>query len=418
MPAAIETLGLGKVFTKRRSILQMITKPLTPPGEVRALESVDLAVHRGEIFGLLGPNGAGKTTLLKILSSLITPSSGAVFVNGHDVVGRQQSVRASIGLVTSDERSFYWRLSGRENLHFFAALANVPAGRIRSRCQELLEKVEMEEKADQPFMEYSTGTKQRLASARALLHDPPIIYMDEPTRSLDPTAARHLRRFIQEQLNRREGKTILLATHNMAEAEGLCHRLAILHRARIRRMGTVEEVCSSGGSRERYLIELAGIDRDRIADLAFDGAAVSLHEPGGGPAGVGEAHGTGQRGLAQEGEPGRAVARDGPGRQGGPRGGSVGAGAGTGPGGYPWVAPPAAPPLSLSAELPRGGAALTELMRRILASGATIVSCTRREASLEEAFDLVAGGGDGGSLDPAEAPQRAEGGFGPSGSRK
>ncbi len=366
MPAAIETLGLGKVFTKRRSIFQIITKPLTPPGEVRALESVDLAVHRGEIFGLLGPNGAGKTTLLKILSSLITPTSGAAFVNGHDVVGRQQSVRASIGLVTSDERSFYWRLSGRENLHFFAALANVPAGRIRSRCQELLEKVEMDEKADQPFMEYSTGTKQRLASARALLHDPPIIYMDEPTRSLDPTAARHLRRFIQEKLNRAEGKTILLATHNMAEAEGLCHRLAILHKARIRRMGTVEEVCSSGGSRERYLIELAGLDRDRIAGLAFDGAALSLHEPGG---------------IASGAVPGRA--HHGYGQERGPGGG-----------------PHATDAFTLSAEVPRGGVALTELMRRILTAGATIVSCTRREASLEEVFDLVAGGGDGDSGPP------------------
>ncbi|HXI03335.1 MAG TPA: ABC transporter ATP-binding protein, partial [Candidatus Saccharimonadales bacterium] len=279
MAAAIETLGLGKIFRKRRSLLEMALKPFGRRGEVQALAGVDLAVRHGEIFGLLGPNGAGKTTLLKILSSLVTPTSGAAFVNGHDVVGRQQAVRASIGLVTSDERSFYWRLSGRENLHFFAALANVQGARIRERCQALLEKVDMVDRADQPFMEYSTGTKQRLAAARALLHNPPIIYMDEPTRSLDPTAAKHLRTFIQETLNRREGKTILLATHNLAEAESLCHRLAILHKSRIRRMGTVGEVCGTGGARERYRIEVAGIDAGGAAapgsGIAFDGCSLS-----------------------------------------------------------------------------------------------------------------------------------------------
>jgi ABC-2 type transport system ATP-binding protein len=346
MSAAIETLGLGKVFNKRRSLLDMITHPFRRPGTVQALAGVDLMVQHGEIFGLLGPNGAGKTTLLKILSSLITPTSGAAFINGHDVVGAQQAVRASIGLVTSDERSFYWRLSGRENLHFFAALADVPGHRIRARCQTLLKKVEMEEKADQPFMEYSTGTKQRLAAARALLHDPPIMYMDEPTRSLDPTAAKNLRAFVQETLNGREGKTILLATHNLAEAESLCHRLAILHKSEVRRIGTVEEVCSAGRTRERYVLEIEGLSSERIADpgggFAFDGCSVSLQHRG--------------------------------------------AGKGAGAGGTS---------VTLVADVDRGGAALSELLKRLLGAGGIVVSCTRREANLEEVFDLVAGEGGG-----------------------
>jgi ABC-2 type transport system ATP-binding protein len=343
MATAIETLGVGKLFRKRRSLLDMMVRPFRAPERMRALEEINFAVQRGEIFGLLGPNGAGKTTLLKILSSLVTPTEGAAIVNGHDVVARPQSVRSSIGLVTSDERSFYWRLSGRENLHFFAALANVPRERIRARCQELLEKVEVVEKADQPFMEYSTGTKQRLASARALLHDPPIIYMDEPTRSLDPTAAKHLRRFIGETLNRREGKTILLATHNLAEAELLCGRLAILHKSRIRRLGTVEEVRSEGSTRERYHLELTGIDAAALAGpeggFRFRGCEVSL---------------SAADGHATAGVDGERPAR-------------------------------------VDADLDRGGAALTELLRRLTASGARIISCTRREASLEEIFDLVAG---------------------------
>jgi len=337
MASALETRDLGKIFNKRRSLRDVLTRPFRAPGKVKALEGISLEVRAGEIFGLLGPNGAGKTTLLKILSSLVVPSSGRALVNGHDVSTASQRVRASIGLVTSDERSFYWRLSGRENLHFFAALHNVPHGRVRERCQFLLEKMEMASRADQPFMEYSTGTKQRLAIARALLHEPPIIFMDEPTRSLDPAAAKNLRNFVLETLNGREGKTILLATHNLAEAEQLCSRLAILHLARVRRSGTVAEVCSMGSTRERYQIELQG------------------------PL------------------PAWAAAPDG----GGPfEGCKLSTAAGD----------PQARPV-IQADLDRGGAALTELLRRLLAEGSTIVSCTRHETSLQEVFDLVAAEG-------------------------
>ena len=230
---ALDIRDLGKVFKKRRSLREILTHPFQKPGKVRALSGITLEVRAGEIFGLLGPNGAGKTTLLKILSSLVVPTEGRALVNGHDVATASQRVRASIGLVTSDERSFYWRLSGRENLHFFASLYNVPRSRIRERCSYMLDKVELTAKADQPFMEYSTGTKQRLAIARALLNEPPIIFMDEPTRSLDPAAAKHLRQFASETLNKEEGKTIVLATHNLHEAEQLCGRLAILHLSKI-----------------------------------------------------------------------------------------------------------------------------------------------------------------------------------------
>jgi ABC-2 type transport system ATP-binding protein len=340
MPAAIETTDLGKLFRKRRSLRDLATRPFRKPGKVRALAEVTLDVRRGEIFGLLGPNGAGKTTLLKILSSLVTPTEGRAFVRGNDVVSAQQRVRASIGLVTSDERSFYWRLSGRENLHFFAALYNVPRSELRSRCRTLLEKMELTRKADQQFMEYSTGTKQRLAIARALLHDPPIIFMDEPTRSLDPSAAKNLRGFISETLNGAEGKTILLATHNLAEAETLCDRLAILHLSRVRRLGTLGEVRSMGSTLERYEIALAGVAPERIAGggaLAFEGCRVHLDEQ----------------------EEARASGA----------------------------------PVTIRADVERGGGALTELLRRLLAAGATILSCTRHETSLQEVFDLVAAEG-------------------------
>ena len=363
MPAAIETRDLGKVFNKHRTIRDFLTRPSVKPGKVRALEGVSLEVRQGEIFGLLGPNGAGKTTLLKILSCLVTPSEGRATVNGSDVTGNQHRVKASIGLVTSDERSFYWRLSGRENLHFFAALYNVPREKVRVRCASLLEKMEMTAKADQPFMEYSTGTKQRLAIARALLHDPPILFMDEPTRSLDPTAAKHLREFTSKTLNKQEGKTIILATHNLPEAEFLCHRLAILHLAKVRRMGTTEEVRSWGNTRDRYAIEVHGLTPTRI--LSGSASADPAHAEAGGFAFKGC-----RIDVQSPEEAGRSDAA------------------------------------MILADVEKGGAALTELLRRLIVAKAVVVSCARRETSLQEVFDLVAAEGEVDAAGRAGATER------------
>jgi ABC-2 type transport system ATP-binding protein len=164
----------------------------------------------------------------------------------------EDRVKPKIGLVNSDERSFYWRLSGRENLRFFAELYDVPRARRESRIGELLERVDMVEPADRRFADYSSGMKQRLAIARAMLHDPPILFMDEPTRSLDPASALALRRFILDELKGRDAKTILIATHNLHEAEAVCDRLAILVKGQVRQVGTVDEV-RRWGVRERRL---------------------------------------------------------------------------------------------------------------------------------------------------------------------
>jgi ABC-2 type transport system ATP-binding protein len=328
--AAVLAENLGKTFIKRRSLRQTISHPWSKAERVTALHDVTFEAARGEIFGLLGPNGAGKTTLLKILSCLILPTQGRAVVGGHDVQQAEARVKSSIGFVTSDERSFYWRLSGRENLHFFARLCNLPPDRVRPRCQELLDRLELSDKADHTFMTYSSGMKQRMAVARALLHDPPVLYMDEPTRSLDPLAARHLRTFVGEELNRREGKTILLATHNLTEAEELCSRIAILHRARIRRMGTLAEARSWALARERYLIEVSGLNGS-LQSEEFPGGRV---EPDLGASG---------------------------------------------------------PVVRLRADLEPGGQALTHVLDGLLRRGAVIVSCTRRDASLQEIFDLTVG---------------------------
>lgn len=255
MQHVVEASQVVKTFVKKRPVNELVRHPFRRAERVRALRGVDLRVRAGEIFGLLGPNGAGKTTLLKILSCLVLPDSGRAVIGGEDTV-HEGRVKPKIGLVHSDERSFYWRLSGRENLRFFSHLYDVPRRKMGARIDELLRRVGMLEDADRRFADYSSGMKQRLAVARALLHDPPILLMDEPTRSLDPASAMSLRSFVREELNGRDGKTVLLATHNLHEAETLCDRVAILVRGKIRRIGTVDEVRRWDVDERRFRLEV------------------------------------------------------------------------------------------------------------------------------------------------------------------
>jgi ABC-2 type transport system ATP-binding protein len=255
MTIAIEGSGLEKSFVKKRSILQIATRPFQRARRVDALRGIDLQIRQGEIFGLLGPNGAGKTTLLKIFSCLILPDRGRAVIDGTETT-HENVVKRRIGLVHSDERSFYWRLTGRENMRFFAVLYDVPRADAETRIEQLLLRVDMLQASDRPFSDYSSGMKQRMAIARAMLHDPPILLMDEPTRSLDPSTAMELRSFILNELKPREGKTILIASHNLRELETLADRIAVLVQGKIRRVGTVGEVKQLGVDEQRFVLEL------------------------------------------------------------------------------------------------------------------------------------------------------------------
>jgi len=167
------------------------------------------------------------------------------------VVKEGQKARSSIGFVTTDERSFYWRLSGRENLQFFATLHNLPQAQVKDRIDELLDVVHLKNRADEPFLNYSAGMKQRMAIARGLLNDPKVLFMDEPTRSLDPGAAKSLRDFIREHIVEERGKTVFISTHQLDEAEQLCDKVAILDEGRIKVQGSPAELKGSltgGGS--------------------------------------------------------------------------------------------------------------------------------------------------------------------------
>jgi len=259
MSAPIEIQHLSRLFRPRRSLGQLLTRSRPKARETWALKDVSLQVPEGAIFGLLGPNGAGKTTLLKILSCLILPTGGTVKVGGHETRRNDGAIQRILGFVSSDERSFYWRLTGRQNLRFFGSLYQIHGKLLSDRISYLLDRLELGEQADKPFGDYSSGMKQRLAMARALLHDPPILLLDEPTRSLDPISAKHLRRFIADELNGREKKTLLLATHNLQEAEQLCHRVAVLSGGRVLGEGSVEDLPHWGKGKEGYVLVLSGL---------------------------------------------------------------------------------------------------------------------------------------------------------------
>ena len=216
------------------------------------LAGVSFEVGAGEVFGIVGPNGAGKTTILKILSHLTSPTSGRALVCGFDVERQWEKAVRCIGYCISEERSFFWRLSGRQNLQFFADLLEVPVRVARAKINDLLELLELKEVANERFMNYSSGMKQKLAIARSLLADPQVLLMDEPTRGLDPRAASKLRSFILTYVSR-QNKAALVTTNQVSDVEHLCHRIAVLNRGRIIARGSVAEINSS--LREKFRME-------------------------------------------------------------------------------------------------------------------------------------------------------------------
>ena len=209
---------------------------------VDAVRGISFDLYPGEMVGLLGPNGAGKTTLLKMLSTLVYPSEGRIEFFGEDVRANPIAARAKLGFITCDERSFYWRLTGRANLEFFSRLYGLSTAEMRSQIASLLDALGLAYAADQRFDGYSAGMKQKLAIARGLLKNPQIVLYDEPTRSLDPLSQHDVRQLILENRKRYPDQTHLIATHNLVEAEQLCDRIMIVVGGRIVAQGTVDEI--------------------------------------------------------------------------------------------------------------------------------------------------------------------------------
>ena len=265
---AVTTKDLRRVYKSRDS---------NP--DVVALDAVSMDIEEGEVHGLLGPNGAGKTTLVKVLSTVLLPTAGSASVLGHDVVRETSAVRPLIGIVLGGDRGLYWRLTGRENLEYWAVLYNVPASTAKRRVSELLDMVGLTERADYLVEGYSRGMRQRLHLARGLVGNARVIFLDEPTAGMDPVASREFRRLVESL--RSEGRTVLLTTHDMAEAEAVCDRVTLIDKGKVLAVETPRSLSRLVAKNER--IDFDGGAEDLLDTLrAIPGVASVNPVPDGG----------------------------------------------------------------------------------------------------------------------------------------
>ena len=268
----IEAIDLWRVYHTTTGVIRR--KPL----DVEAVRGISFEVGDGELFGLLGPNGAGKTTTIKMLITLLLPTSGKARVLGHDVVDEPREVRKKIGYVFGGDRGLYERLSALDNLRYFAELYGVSGKAQRTRIDEVLELVDLKGREQERVEGYSRGMRQRLHIARGILHDPQVLFLDEPTIGVDPVGARELRTLIANLVA--AGKTVLLTTHYMFEADTLCDRIAVIAKGRIVGEGTPAELKSAVAEGAVTEIEVFGIEEAAVERLrALEGVtAVTVEE--------------------------------------------------------------------------------------------------------------------------------------------
>jgi len=265
IPNAIEVQSLKKVFETRRGFWRQKKK------SVLAVEDISFSIAKGELFGLLGPNGAGKTTTVKMLTTILLPTAGIASILGFDLRKDTQEIRKRIGFTFGGARGLYGRLTARDNLRYFAELYALEPGLSKKRIAEMLNMVGLTERADDRVETFSTGMQQRLHLARALLHDPEVIFLDEPTVGIDPVGARELRQTVKNL--RQAGKTIMLTTHYMAEAEELCDRIAIVNKGKIVAMDTPSNLRRGISPESIIEITVTPENTGEIRDLitSFDG---------------------------------------------------------------------------------------------------------------------------------------------------
>ncbi len=266
--------GISKSFPVRRTWGDMARHPMLRP-RAPVLQNVSLAVAEGEFFGLLGPNGAGKTTMFKMLATLVLQDAGTATVGGYDVVTESSKVRSVLAPVIADERSLYWRLTAFQNLELFAKLQGLRGAAIRTRVNEVLHVVGLTDTGEKIVAAFSSGMKQRLLIARALVAQPRVLLLDEPTRSLDPISARGFRTFLREEISGRQGCTVLLATHSADEVLELCNRVAVLDHGRLLATGSTTSLARDLGE-ERYALFTRDASHPALAALVQRGVVGTL----------------------------------------------------------------------------------------------------------------------------------------------
>jgi len=254
----LQVEGVRRTYQPVKGLLRAVTRTATDV-PVEALRGIDFTVRRGRILGLVGPNGAGKTTLIRIIAGLLDPDEGRVLIDGHDPAVDQRAAARAVGLVLADDRTLYWRLTGRQNLEFHGALYGMPRAAASARADEVLAVAGLDE-VNRRVFGYSTGMRARLAIARALIADPPVLVLDEPTRSLDPLAARDTCDTLRNLAD--GGRAVLLASHRLEELERIADDIAVLIDGRLTFVGSVDELRVQGDTIMTRLEQL--LDDDRL----------------------------------------------------------------------------------------------------------------------------------------------------------
>ncbi len=256
----VEVKQLSKTFeTREGGVFRKVSKKIV------AVDTIDFSVPKGEIFGLLGPNGAGKTTSVKMLCTLITPTSGDAYINNFSIAKDQQKVRENLGVMLTGERTLYWKLTGQENLEYFAALYHMDSTYAKKRIHALLDLVGLSERQDTLVENYSTGMRIRLSFTKALLNEAPVLLFDEPTASLDPQSSHLIRDIIRDL--KRQGYAIILTTHNMEEADALSDRVAIIDHGKIVVLGSPSELKQKVKSSDIIEIEARNVVEQTVNAL-------------------------------------------------------------------------------------------------------------------------------------------------------
>ena len=247
MTPILEVNNVVKDFVRPLPLSGLLKMNFRDRPSTRALDGLSFSLNKGSVLGVLGPNGAGKTTLLKIIATLILPDKGTVAVNGLLPGRDDERIKAAVGLVASSETTFYWRLTGRQNLEFIAAMYGLNSRQTRARLDELFGLFGVDYQ-NRRYDSYSTGMKQKFAIMRSLIHDPELVLFDEPTKSLDYSSAQWLAGFIRDELVKKHGKTVVFTTHRMDEAAALADSFLILHHGRTLAFGKSEDLRGGSGS--------------------------------------------------------------------------------------------------------------------------------------------------------------------------
>jgi len=242
----VSVRGVTMRFPVPKRYREILMHPFRPRSVCTAVREASLEIERGDRVAVMGPNGAGKTTLLKLIGGLLLPTEGEIIVSGVNTEQHNSAARKSVGFVLNEERSFFWRLSGAQNLEFFGALDGLWGNNLRDRIHELIVLVGLEKAGDKPISAYSSGMKQRLAIARGLIADPDVLILDEPTRALDPVACDDMTELILSRIYNGSGKTLLIATHRVEEATKLCNKVLIIDEGRVKAFDRIGELCARG----------------------------------------------------------------------------------------------------------------------------------------------------------------------------